>query len=173
MRCFGLFVALLVGIVVVTMATPIRAQDEIFLPDESLPIDGSVVVLNGRKCIDPTGLQVTARCPTVTEQEAAECPTGPCFSWGNGCQYIYGNNKALQRIQLNTGEFTNRMDVGNWGTGKQVDLAEKIVCYKERQCKCEPDVFNQYQCRLGEFKEYGIARYEITNRDCPIAIITP
>ncbi len=171
MKWFSLLGALIVG--VSTMVTPIRAQEEIFLPDESLPIDGSVVVLNGRKCIDPNGLQVTARCPVVTAQEAAACPTGPCFSWGRGCEHISGNNKESQRIQMNSGEFTNRMDVGNGGIGKQVDLAEKIVCYKERQCKCEFDGYGNYACQEGVLKEYGIARYEVTNRDCPIAVITP
>lgn len=175
MKWFSLFGAIIVGVAVV--ATPVSARDDelILLPDESLPIDGTMAIINRRRCINPNGEEVTAKCPIIPVDESTPCPTGPCFSGRNGCEYIFGNNRALQRIQENLGQVTNRVDVGTGGVGKQVDPDEnnKIVCYKERQCKCQPDEYSvDNVCKVGEFKYIGIMKYIITNRTCPVTIDT-
>jgi hypothetical protein len=151
------------------MSSSINAQSLetlVFTDDE---VGVSVLVGNKRTCIDPNGQQATATCPDVTAEEAAPCPSGPCFSHEarNGCVHVSGNNKASQREHLNSGSFTNRISPSQGQPGKKpAPNPQTIECYRKRQCKCTDEDTGNWTCKEGPWKTFAIAKYETTNDPC-------
>jgi hypothetical protein len=135
--------------------------------DEISPVDGEFV-LNTRHCFKADGLESTRKCPDISNEEARACPVGSCFSWGVGCQNLEGTGKQSQREKLNDGSIKQPVDDPKHG--KKVKIANPatdiIDCFKSRECICR-SIDGIRECVPGPWKIYAIAKYTITEEECP------
>jgi hypothetical protein len=164
MRWYCVLCAFLLAMCGVTSTAMAQVGDPY---DEISPVDGEFV-LNTRHCFKADGLESTRKCPDVSSEEARACPVGFCLSGGAGCQNLEGTGKQSQRIKLNDGSIKQPVDDPK--RGKKVKIAnpatDKIVCYKSRECICKL-IDLSHSCEPGPWREYSIAKYTITEEECP------
>ena len=137
------------------------------------PIDGTPYIWNKRKCMTANGGGYTIKCPAASAIGFGACPTGYCPSWAiTGClenpsgPSLHG--KTSETKYLNPGEVWAPYESSPNGGGFKVEPdGEPIICYKTRSCVCE--VLNSGgggTCVAGEWREYGIVKWKITNKPC-------
>jgi hypothetical protein len=164
MKLFRVLGAMLLGCAMVATG---YGQEGTINQDTPL-VDAEPTITNKRICVEPGGLEATAKCPDVSEEQARACPSGICLTKETACTTLDGKSKASQREFKSNAEYKNIVGVRRGGM--KVTLSAKTVCYRSRDCKCiEHDASATYgTCEPGDWKEFAIAKYDITKDPCDI-----
>ncbi len=153
-----------------------QAQDGIPIdPDANFAT--SVTITNYRSCVDPDKPPLQQSCfKESTDFDKQACPAGWCLTRYDGCTRVaYGEEptKFFQFEQISTEDVqTPSSATANSPRKKKAkQIGDPIECYRKRPCTCERNGDGQPgECEAGEWKTYALAKYEVLNEDCPVAV---
>jgi hypothetical protein len=153
------------------------AQNDTPTDDSQATFDSGVVVTNERSCVDPNRPPLVISCfKDFTDFEREACPAGWCLTRYDGCtRYAYGErpSKYFEYEQLSTEDVpTPRLALANNPQKKKAkQIGVPIECYRKRPCRCIETVYGSPgNCKAGEWETFALAKYEVLNEDCPVAV---